>query len=345
MDGTNERSLYNPEVKERYLATFPNPDTAKTLRYTFYNTELFEAKAQKDLYDMNLIELTKTIRGTNPLNAATAGTTSRFIYAYISWAIDVGLRFSNIHPMDGNMTSSFFEKLVDKTKKIHFSYDELIEMLEEIPNYQDKSMLLLMFEGVIGETFSELLSLKISDVNMDTNEVYIEQRDQTIKVDPKCIEFIKGAIKETTYQSYIPKENRYNEKELLPSQYVFKNVKSPRVQEDYQPVSPTVFYNRLKLIKASNHEIEYLTPNALRQSGMIKMAVDLVLEKVKNGDEAEIRYRDVYKPIGEKYNYATFMNGIDEYFNTTLMSEFINESKIKELYDLDVTVAGKRKSK
>jgi integrase len=327
--------LYNEKIKEMYLATFPNSDTATTIRYKFYKTELYEAKRDKDIYDFNLTDLAKAIKGTNPYSLSVAQSTGRFIYSYISWAIDKGLRKNNIHPMDG-VNQAWYEELIDRSKKIHYSYDEFIELVNELPNAQDKALLMLLWHGILGHSFSELRQLNMNDINWTSKEIYIEERNQYVKVCDKCLEFIKEAYHQPVFYTYVSKENKYNERELISSGYIFKNTKSPRInEEDPPPVSQAVLYTRIRQIKEALN-LEYLTPNGVRQSGMISMVVDLVKEKVKNGGESEITYHDIIKPMGDKYNFAKASKG--DYYNQQLLKDFLTEENIRELYEMDVEV-------
>jgi integrase len=326
--------LYNEEIKERFLSNYDNEQTQTTIRNVFAKTELVERVLEKDLYSMNLTELGKCIENINPHNLNVAKSTGRFISQYLTFCTENGYRESNINPLKG-VDDEFYDKYVDKSKKIHFSFDEFLQLLDDqnLHNSQDKSFLFLIFEGITGEQFGEIRDLTIKDINWDENKIFIKSRNQYITVSKECMTYLEKTINEKTYYNYNSKTKEFNERELLPSEYVFKTTKSPRASEG-QPVGMSMLYTRLHALKEIL-DLQYLTPNAIKQSGMIKMAVDIFKE------DGVLGY-DQFAKIGEKYNFSKINsnnNGIEyEYYNTYLMKEFINEDNIKELYGLDVVI-------
>lgn len=318
--------IWNIEDKEKFLLTYDNEQTQKTLKNVFYKSYPEEYRLNKDLYNFNQDEIAEVIKNANPHNKQTAKSLARFIKQYITWGMSLRSSSSNINPMDA-VDESYFDDLVDKTKKVYYSYDEFLLLLEEMQNGQDQAFLFLIWEGIIGRSFSQLRELHYSDIKWDTNEVYVKERDMNIKVSDDCMKYLEKAQKETTYYTYNPETKEYNESGLFRSDFVFKNLVSPRSTED-RMVNPSVFYKRLNLLR-EEFQLEYMTPNSIRNSGMIKMAVDLFEEY------GQLEYEQ-FKIIGDKYNYATVNSGGFEYYNTTLMKEFISEDNLKTLYNIDV---------
>lgn len=327
--------LYNAEIKERFLNEIygDNEGSQITVRNIFNKTELIEDIIQKDLYNFNLVEIGKALQNTNPYSNNVVKSYLRFISRYISWSIKTGLREDNVNPIrtvDSDWANQFVA-----SKKIHYSFSEFLELLKNpiLYNSQDKAFLFLMFEGLMGEQFSELRELTINDINWEENKIFIKSRNQYINISKECMEYLEKAVNEKTYYNYNSKTKDFNERELLPSPYVFKTTKSPRSTEG-QMVGMSMLYTRLHALKEIL-DLQYLTPNAIKQSGMIKMAVDLFKE------DGVLGY-DQFAVIGDKYNFSKINsnnNGIEyEYYNTYLMKEFINEDNIKELYDIDVII-------
>ncbi|MFO1442909.1 hypothetical protein KDN24_06725 [Bacillus sp. Bva_UNVM-123] len=326
--------LYNNEIKERYLnERFENEDSRTTIKYVFKSAELIEDVLNKDLYNFSLPEIGKVIKNANPHSIGVARSHGRIISKYISWAIEpMGLRENNIHPMKG-INDSWYDTLVDKTKKIHYSKDELIELIERLPNAQDQAFLALMFEGVVGDKFEELRNISYYDVDWNNNELTIRNRDNfKIKLDNTFMRYIKNAYEAQTYRNYDKETGDYKERDLLDSNYIFRNIKS-RAKEG-EPVSLQVFYNRLNNIKGE-FDLEYLTPNALKQSGMIHMAAEIIKEKKKNNKEIDMSYAD-FEKIGIKYDYSKIHTVSHVYYNTNLMKTFLTEEKLFELYGIKI---------
>lgn len=333
--------LYNKDIKDKFLnENYDNEQTKNTIRHVFIKSEPIESVLNKDLYDFTADEIGNVIKNSNPLSSTVARSTGRFISQYISWAMSY--RNSNIHPLDAK-SPSWYDQFVDKTKKIHFSYDELFDGIIDSPmilNAQDQALLALMFEGIVGKGFTELNSIHYNNINWNANEVIVDGREKPIKVSDRTVKYIENAYHETTYRFYNLDTGDYTEKELVKSDYIFKNTKSPRTKEG-EPISVQTFYGRMRTLKEMLG-LEYLTPNALKQSGMISLAADIAKEYIEKGKVnetgmPELGY-DEFALIGEKYNMAKMVNNGYEYYNTFLMREFITEEKIKELYNLGVSI-------
>jgi integrase len=327
----SENKLYNPEIKEKYLSKFESEETQtqNTIRHILRKAYIMEESRQRDLYDFNIEEVGNVIKNyVNPRNKTVAKSTIRFISSYISYCCDIGLRENGINPLD-EMTKDeeWVSSLVDMTKKIHYSDDEFLNLVRQLENEQDKAMLTLMFEGIIGQSFSQLTVIKYDDIDWKNNKVYVEERNESIEVNKDCIEFIELAFKETSYKTYNEKENRYSERDLLPSTYLFKNLKTPRANEG-DPVKQNVLYSRLTQIRNEFH-LDYLTPNSIKQSGMLKMAAELFDENGK------LEYGE-FEKIGDKYGLSKIFSNEYYYYNTTMMKQFISSENLKELYNIDI---------
>jgi integrase len=255
-------------------------------------------------------------------------STTRFYSSYISWAITNGLRDNNINPLDG-AGAEWVKDFVDNTKKIHYSHTEFLSLLDEMKNGQDQSFLFMIYEGIMGERFSELRELTFSDIDFINKKVFVRERNESVSISDECIYYLKKTREEDTYEQYNAKNNQYTTKKLLASDYIFKNIESPRGKEN-EPVKMNVIYNRLHSLKEI-FNLEYLTPNAIKQSGMIHMAVELFKR------DNVVAY-DQFAEIGKKYNFSQITNNNHTYYNSYLMRNFITEDNVKNLYEMDIII-------
>lgn len=323
--------LYSEEIKEKFLSTYDNIQTQKTIRNVFQNTCDVEDTFDKDLYDFTLDQIGKVIKNyIKPHTVSVAKSNGRFISQYISWAIGEGFRKSNLNPLKG-AENDFYEDLVDKTRKVHHSYDEFLTLLEDklLYNSQDKSLLFMMWHGILGERFSQLREIKFSDIDFENKTVYVRERDYHVPVDDKCIEYLEKTRSEDTYYQYNSSTGEFSEKLLLESPYVFRNVKSPRGLPN-EPLKINVFYSRIQTLKELLN-LEFLSPQSLRQSGMIHEAYK---QYQKDG---EIGYEQLAK-VGDKYQYSMITNNNHTYYNTFLMREFLSSDNLLDLYGIDLEI-------
>lgn len=327
--------LYKEEIKEKFLSTYTNEATQRTIRNVFYKTELVERVLEKDLMDFTQEEIGKAILNCNPHAVNVARSIGRFISQYITWCIEPPQRYrkNTLNPLQG-VLPEWYDNFVDKSKKIHYSYNEFISLLEELHNGQDQAFLFLIWEGIIGEKFSEIQQLTFEDISFDNCTIFVKDRNEDVKVSEDCIKYLEKAYNQDTYYQYNPNTGEFNEKELLKSPYLMKNVKSPRGTEN-SPVGMSVLYNRIHAMK-DFLGLDFLTPNAIKQSGMIKAAYDIVM----NEGKTVLGYDELSK-IGDHYLFSTITNNGYTYINTYLMKEFINSENLKELYSIDVEFAKK----
>lgn len=325
--------FYNEVIKNRYLNELENEGSRNTISYIFLASKRAEEIKEMDLYNFSKEDIELVLENMHMTSAHTARANTNYISNYITWCIKHGYRENNLNPLD-TIDSSWSRKFVDRTLKIHYSYEEFIDLLEDqnMLNAQDQSFLFLIFEGALGERFSELTELRFEDFDFDNKSVYIKGRNRNISLSDECLKYVEKAYNQDTYYVYNLKTKEFSEKELLPSPYLFKNVKSPRSTENI-PVGMSVLYNRLHGLKEVL-ELDSLTPNGIRQSGMIYQGVLLY-------QQYGILGYDQFAIIGEKYNFSTVTNQSYVYFNTTLMKVFLNEISIKELYNIEVEITKK----
>lgn len=223
--------MYNEEIKERFLDTYENEDTKSTIRYTFYKTFIDENALDKDLYDFNLQEISNVIRNHSPRSNSVAKSIGAFISQYITWAIEeANLRKSNIHPMKA-LERDFYDSLVDKKTKIHYSEKELIDIVEKLDNAQDQALLFLWFEaGISGKDFSEIRNLTYYDIDWNNNLLTIKDEvgeTRTLEVSDRCMRYLERAYKQETYLLY-QKDGIIKEMPLMQGDYIFRNTDSRR---------------------------------------------------------------------------------------------------------------------
>lgn len=323
-----DNKLYKPEIKEAFLNSYENEATRTTLRYLLYKAEPIESQLNKDLSNFNLNEIANVLKNTNAMSKSVVKTNARFLSSYISWAIANGHRGNEINPLSG-ITDEWYNDLTFK-KKLFLSQQELDDMAnKDLVNAQDAAVLYLYFESVMGDQSSELLNLHYNDINWNENKITLRDNanpdnPRTIEVSENCIKIIKAAYEEDSYEFENGETGR--EAALIRSDYIIRNIESKRANSA-QLTRPTL-YSRLNGIKNSLG-LPFLTPNNLRKSGMIKMAVTLYQERGKIEKEE-------LDEIAEKYGYNKVRIGNKEHYNTSVFKEFINRETILELYGVDI---------
>lgn len=320
--------LYNHEEKIEFLDSLSEEDVKKIYYYLFLKSKGAETLYKKDLYAFNLNQIEDVMRNINPSTMNSAANSKSRINNYITWAIRNGRRNNNISPIHG-LSRDWENKFIDKTAKRYLTDSEMHDLTESLHNAQDQALIQCIYEGVLGQGFSELLSLRSSKIDWDNNELTVyntkTEAERTVVVSNRCMRYLENAYKQTVYLS----EDTENEKDLIDYQdYILKNVQWKSSKFD----KPTManLSKRIFVIK-EKYELDEFTAKTISESGRIKMASDLY-EKYGKIDKEE------FDLIGERYGLTKIKVNNYEYFDISKFKYYINSSTMKELYDIEVEI-------
>jgi site-specific recombinase XerD len=323
-----ESGFYNESQKLRFLSHF-GQTTQNAYKRVLSRAKELEEPLDKDLYNFNQLEIEQLIRYMSPKTTESAQHALNIIQAYIRWAIEENLRENNINPLDSLSGKEYLKRLVDTSAQTLFTKEEVFEVIDRLVNYQDKVVVLALFEGINGKTFSELLNLKRKDIDEDNNELILTEEDgseRKLRVSETLINMMVKAYDEKDY--YKKNGNvslnypRISDKlELLDSPYVIKHTNTNA--RSTGKVEAHTISRRFKMI-AEMFDMPYFNPGNVRNSGMLYEGWKAYKE------HGEIRQQDYYD-ICNKFNTSNK----DRYSYTYLKRSFLNEENIKELYGND----------
>lgn len=315
---TTESRLYNGQIKERFLETYPE-GTRPTYRRIFFVSKHTEEAFDKDLYDFSLEQIEYVLYDLFPTTFASSQVNGRIITAYIRWAIEQGLRKTNINPLI-IADSKYFAKFVDPNINLYFPEKLLRSIEDQCINAQDCAIFRLLFEGVSGKQLSELRNLKKKDVDSDNLQLTLTDEDKNkrvLEVSPRAISLVKKASEETVYWKRngepIDSPNIRPYTDLVDNEYVFRN-SITRTINHYDSVDYHVIYRRIELIQEL-FEMPFFTSTKIKKSGMIFMAKELVK---KDGDLK----RDHYLMIAKRFKVNNWYS----------LKEYVTMDNIMKLY-------------
>jgi integrase len=298
--------LYNDKMKNDYLNK-ANKSYEKSTLAIFRASCGLEQKYNKDLYEFTIEELKELMGKLNIKTNASARNRYGMISHYITYNLRLGrVKENPLFKED----SRWYEQFVDSNRKI-ISEDELEGYLLHIKNAQDKVVYRLIFEGIMGKDFSELLNLKKDDIFWDTNTVNVVDSatgPRNVKVSDKCMVLLKEAIEQT--DPFGDKGNRYQRK-YIDSDYVIKN-------RGWNAKTRTgqIIQTKIKLLKEVSKNND-MTAYVIRYSGMARRVIDvsrklnIPVRKMKFGKQ----WREVAIQFNEK---PTNNNGTENYANIRL---------------------------
>lgn len=73
--------------------------------------------------------------------------------------------------------------------------EEILNLMERLPNNRDKALFLSAYEGISGDKFKEMINLKPEDLY--ENSIYIESRDAEIPVSKELMDLYKKCLDDT----------------------------------------------------------------------------------------------------------------------------------------------------
>lgn len=317
--------FYNEEVKNRYLneSNF-SEDTKSVIASLFEKTRTTEIFYGDDLYSFTLSQIDKVMKLMSSSTYNSALNNKSRLNRYISWAIENGLRKSNINPLQGT-TDEWTEQYVDRVSKRYLSEIEINDIIEELDSYQDKALVRAIFEGISGVGFSELLSMRISNIHND--KIQVKNKN---KSEPRMVS-ISNKLKKLLYKAYEETEYFYpigdsvtelteNEDRILKAT-VWKNSKNNELKAHN-------ITRRMSNIK-ERFDLEEFSVKTVLDSGKIKMAYEIIKKSRKRLEKED------YGLIGDQYDMNKITNDGYSYHNISIIKRVVNDINLLELYGVD----------
>lgn len=269
-------SMYNPEIKKEFIeSSYPSDDSKKVVANVFYKTYLTEYALGTDLCNFNEEQLSSVMFSLELTTLYSARGVGSTIKSYIDWCYIKGIRSSNLNIMY-TVDDNWYKKTLDKTKKLLFTKDFIKKTVANLKDYQDKVLIMLLFEGVYGKRLSEIRYLKLSDIDEKTNIATVYDNEGTterkIQLTPETVELVKIADMQGHYTNVEGKTFT-----LIDNNYVFRNTTKGR-SEVNKTMSQVQLINRLSKI-AEMIEMPKFNPNNINRSGMLYVYYQELLKK------------------------------------------------------------------
>jgi site-specific recombinase XerD len=315
------RNWFNREVKQRFLATYPE-GTAQSYKRIFDHSSEMEHEYDKDLANFDIHEIREFLESLEPSTAESARTSGRIVSAYLNWALENGVRTISPYNPLANVSKEWFDEfVVYEQHKLFLTDKRLMRVEDTCANAQDAVIIRLLWEGVNGKAVAELCNLRKQDVDWERRVLHLTDQDgskRELEVSETCIEYIKDALK----QKYYVKKNGFvedlpanisKETELADNDYIIRNSITHTDKID-EPVDKFTIYRRIEVLKETNG-FDKLTVKNIQRSGMIYYAKTLLQKRGKLG-------MDELKIIANRFKIN----------NVYKMQEYVNVDIIERLY-------------
>lgn len=328
--------VYNPDLKIKFVEENYNiyDSTGTTLLNMFARSRYTEEAFNKDLCTFDFKEIDDVIKSLGYVTENTIQSTLSFFARYTDWCMINKYRGSY---EDGMNNFSIFMATQDLSNFIpksdaayrYITEKEISFMIYNLVNPLDQAIILGLYEGIAGEELHELRSLKLKNINFDTNEVILfdlngDKRKK--KISNRLKDILKLADKQT---EYMPANGTVSSslilRQLYESPYVIRSVIKHTSDSDGYTKEPMNYYSLLSrignirswIVGEYDPDIEktfkflgygFITPRSLQDSGAINLAVKIAKERgmkelITEKNEASHRvFKEVAKP--ENYNLS-----------------------------------------
>lgn len=165
--------LYNSEIKKKYLEqNYPGFRSRNILYYVFSNTSDIEKELNKDLFEMNEIELEKIFKTLNPSTENSSYNNVMRIFKYIKWCLDVG--YTKKLLVNTNKNYREYAKQFVSKSKVFYTKEDLMKAFNNMKYLGDQALLLCIFEGIKGNEYSEITNIKLEHLYEKNGLYYID---------------------------------------------------------------------------------------------------------------------------------------------------------------------------
>jgi len=321
---SSDALLYNKPTKIRYLDRYHNDDTKEVYGRIFKKSALLEQKYQKDLCDFTEEQLKEFV--INILQPKTKES-SRSIYStissYIEWAIQSQYSIHEVNPWKKRSTDYIYSLVIPV--KNYMSYEEKQFIFDTLVNAQDKFIVEALWNGIQGDKLTELVTLKIENVQQADNKVtiYNEQgqiKRQIVAIDEQLCAY---ALMANEQRIYVKKNGQCSENaisdsaDLVESSYILKHSNTKHRGSRTFTTHYTV-YNRIEMLRSLPELQKFskvlVTKNIVR-SGMIYYAKQLYL---RDGELGRTQIEEVCDRYNVRFKWS--------------MKDFLNVQMITSLY-------------
>ena len=307
----SDEFIYNHERKDWYIESVSDHvGTARNIENMFAKAKNYEELYGKDLCNWNIKEIIRFMK--------TLGTTSRsLIFNYIS-VYKKYTDFCIYHKMvDDNInhyeeiTHEMIDNATNKAKLRQeiITREELLKGIEKLNDSSDKFLLLAIFEGVMGTSFSELRNVHTTDIEGNKLKLCTGRE---IEISNALKRIAYEAAEETTRTSY----------GTVDTEYVLQlNLEDPTLilkpRKGRDKIGNTAFNVRIKKI-LDFIGYEQMSGRKVLFSGAMKF-IDQEAKKYDITAEQFLQNRELQDDLKNQYsefdmaNRRAFLNRFEEY--------------------------------
>lgn len=319
--------MYNEEQKLRYLNQCKYEDTTiESIKNYFSSVAAVERFYDKDLSEFIQPQIVDMFKKVNSRSRAYLTSMSIFFADYFNWCLSEGLITDIINKYDTSQTKLIIESVIP-TKIIrekYFKKEQMLDYVDKIYDVTNKFIAYALYRGIKGDNYSELIHLRLNDIDGKTKTAKLITGREVI-INDMFMELARNADLADYYNAdgstSLDKLRYYG---YVDADYILR----PMNRNEPQPLTMNMIQNRLKVIKEQSDN-EYFTTTTIYKNGLINCIIERHKEKRPDIDLEEILFDQVH---GKLYTHDRETQGYINEFGSAInvrmlrreLKDFIN---------------------
>ncbi|KMY33084.1 hypothetical protein ACZ11_13530 [Lysinibacillus xylanilyticus] len=304
-------NVFNKDIKEWYLKSLDIQENSLTTYLSLFNkATLLEYQKNKDIFDMNKVELEELFYSLKSPSPQSISASISFIARYINWAIMNGYTSNRSQRLPSSIDMEYCSKFVYKASIVRYTRVQLLTYMHLFDDQRHAVFLLCLFEGIKGEGYSEILNLKMEDLKNDNGKFHAKLRNskgytRTIEISEDLYWRLERLDKVSS-TSVQPKQGQ---KYFSDSTYIFK--KANAKGEDIQLRAS--FGNRALDLAKSIFDNSNLIASTMQVSGMMWYIWELIKHQ-----EEKVLNKEILDKVASKYDTG-YVNKDSKYVSYSIL--------------------------
>lgn len=304
--------LYTPDLKIRFIEEnyYNSKDTKTSILHMFKKSADIEKSFNKDLCILNAKEVLELAKRLDYKTLNTMHSAFSYYSHYVDWCIlnkERGSYENNMNEVSIFMKTQDLSQFLSKInlENRYLTKEEVYDLVDNLVNYQDKAYILGIYEGIGGREMYELRSLKIGNVDFETNMVKLTDYDgeQYYTREKLITDKLKTILAYANdVEEYYTANGSPNAKDqlLAKSPYILRP--TSRVSSEGQMMKYGTFSQKMVSIR-KYIDYKYISISSIFDSGAMNRALEIAKKMGLDNPNDEI-----FNLVGDKSEYNLSYN-------------------------------------
>ena len=163
--------MYNQNIKEEYLSN-KSESIKYILNNIFIKAEIYEEMKGKDICNFIESEILEFLTGFASCSISTIASYTSLLRSYTQWCCNNNINIDHINHYDMitlNMMETCVNRIISEEK--HITVDELKEVMNNMVNVCDRTLVYSLFYGICGKECVELTGIRLDDIDRNSQKV------------------------------------------------------------------------------------------------------------------------------------------------------------------------------